>query len=48
VGFVKQHLLDERRCIVIVTHDERIDEFATRVLRMEDGRLIGTEHDRAA
>jgi putative ABC transport system ATP-binding protein len=39
VGFVKENLLNENRCIVIVTHDSRIDEFATRIIKMEDGRL---------
>ena len=49
VSFVKQHILTEKRCIVIVTHDERIYEFATRILKMEDGRLTGsTEKGRAA
>ena len=41
VQFVKEHLLNDRRCILIVTHDSRINEFATRILKMEDGRLTG-------
>ncbi len=43
VGFVKQNILNEKRCILIVTHDARINEFATRILKMEDGRLTGFE-----
>ena len=43
VGFVKKNILNEKRCILIVTHDDRISEFATRILKMQDGRLIGTE-----
>jgi putative ABC transport system ATP-binding protein len=43
VGFVKNNILNERRCILIVTHDARINEFATRILKMEDGRLTGYE-----
>ncbi len=39
VGFVHKNLLNEKRCIVVVTHDNRIFEFATRILKMEDGRL---------
>ncbi|HTZ57408.1 MAG TPA: ABC transporter ATP-binding protein [Acidobacteriaceae bacterium] len=39
VGFVKEHFLNQGRCILIVTHDSRIYEFATRILRMEDGKL---------
>jgi putative ABC transport system ATP-binding protein len=48
VSFVKQHLLNEHRCIVVVTHDSRIYEFATRILKMEDGRLTGVEKGKAA
>jgi putative ABC transport system ATP-binding protein len=43
VGFVKNNILNEKRCILIVTHDDRISEFATRILKMEDGRLTGVE-----
>ncbi|HUI99186.1 MAG TPA: ABC transporter ATP-binding protein [Usitatibacter sp.] len=39
VSFVHEKLLDDKRCIVMVTHDARILEFATRVMRMEDGRI---------
>jgi len=48
LSFVKQHLLNEHRCILIVTHDSRIYEFATRILKMEDGRLTGIEKGKAA
>ncbi len=42
VGFVKQNVLNEKRCILIVTHDDRISKFATRILTMADGVLTGT------
>jgi len=42
VGFVKRNFLNEKRCILIVTHDDRISEFATRILKMEDGVLTAT------
>jgi len=42
VGFVKQNVLNEKRCILIVTHDDRISQFATRILTMADGVLTGT------
>jgi ABC-type lipoprotein export system ATPase subunit len=29
---------------VVVTHDSRIYEYASRILTMEDGRLRGTEN----
>jgi putative ABC transport system ATP-binding protein len=43
VKFVKTNVLNDKRCIVIVTHDSRIYEFADRILDMEDGRLTGIE-----
>ncbi|HVB57330.1 MAG TPA: ABC transporter ATP-binding protein [Candidatus Acidoferrales bacterium] len=45
VNFVHTNLLSEKRCIVIVTHDSRIYEFADRILYMEDGRIIGMEQN---
>jgi len=48
VKFVKQNILNDKRCILIVTHDSRIYEFATRILKMEDGRLTGVEKGSSA
>jgi putative ABC transport system ATP-binding protein len=48
VQFVHRNLLNEHRCIVVVTHDDRIFDFATRILKMEDGRLIQAGEARAA
>lgn len=45
--FVRENILNENRCIVVVTHDSRIYEFASRILRMEDGRITGAQ-ERAA
>ena len=45
--FLHENILNSNRCIVIVTHDSRIYEFASRILKMEDGRLTGIE-ERAA
>jgi putative ABC transport system ATP-binding protein len=42
VSFVRANILNDHRCIVIVTHDSRIYEYADRTLEMEDGRLTGT------
>lgn len=39
LSFVRKNLLNESRCVVVVTHDSRIYDFATRVVQMEDGRL---------
>ena len=43
VHFVREQLLTDKRCIVIVTHDVRIYEFADRIMRMEDGRITGVD-----
>lgn len=39
--FIHANLLNEHRCIIVVTHDSRIFEFANRILKMEDGHLVG-------
>lgn len=39
IDFVAHHVLSDGRCIVIVTHDARIFDYAKRILHMEDGRL---------
>ncbi len=38
--FVKNNILNDKRCILIVTHDSRIFEFADRIIEMEDGRIV--------
>ena len=43
VEFVKQNILNDKRCIIIVTHDSRIFEYADRIMKMEDGRVISIE-----
>jgi putative ABC transport system ATP-binding protein len=43
VKFVREQLLSDKRCIVIITHDSRIYEFADRIMQMEDGRLVRFE-----
>jgi putative ABC transport system ATP-binding protein len=40
IGFIRENLLNEHRCILIVSHDARIFEFADRNLKMEDGRIV--------
>jgi putative ABC transport system ATP-binding protein len=41
--FVKKEILNQDRCIVTVTHDNRIFDYADRILKMEDGHLVGIE-----
>jgi putative ABC transport system ATP-binding protein len=42
VDFIKRNILNEGRCIIIVTHDNRIYEYADRIMQMEDGRIRET------
>ena len=39
IEFVKKNILNEHRCILVVTHDARINEFADRIVYMENGRI---------
>ncbi|MGF6812962.1 putative ABC transport system ATP-binding protein [Paraburkholderia sp. Clong3] len=43
IEFVKHQVLNENRCILIVTHDSRIFDYADRILHMEDGQLKGID-----
>lgn len=43
VDFVRREILSDKRSILIVTHDDRIFEYADRMLKMEDGRIVGVE-----
>ncbi len=43
IAFVKEKILNQNRAILIVTHDARIDEYADRILHMEDGHLTDIE-----
>ncbi|HVW75820.1 MAG TPA: ABC transporter ATP-binding protein [Rhizomicrobium sp.] len=54
VKFIRDQILNEHRCIIIITHDVRILEFGDRMLEMTDGRLTeikaigaGTSHQEA-
>jgi len=47
VSFIKHEVMNDDRSIVIVTHDSRIYEFASRILNMEDGRLTGITEGQA-
>jgi putative ABC transport system ATP-binding protein len=40
ISFIRDNILNDHRCILIVTHDARIFEFADRNLKMEDGRIV--------
>jgi putative ABC transport system ATP-binding protein len=40
LDFVKNEILNDKRCIVIVTHDNRIFGLADRMIEMEDGAIV--------
>lgn len=46
MDFVKNNTLTDKRCILIVTHDSRIFDYADRIMKMEDGKIIGIENRR--
>ncbi|MGA2018248.1 MAG: ABC transporter ATP-binding protein [Opitutaceae bacterium] len=43
IAFVKEKVLNKSRCILVVTHDARINEYADRILHMEDGHLSAAD-----
>jgi putative ABC transport system ATP-binding protein len=43
IDFVKKEILDEKKSILIVTHDSRIFEYADRIIKMEDGRIANDQ-----
>jgi putative ABC transport system ATP-binding protein len=40
ISFIRENILSAHRCILIVTHDSRIYEYADRNIKMEDGRIV--------
>jgi len=45
--FIREHVLTPERCILVVTHDARIFDYADRIMHMEDGRIAGFERAHA-
>ncbi len=43
VSFVRTKILTDKSCIVIITHDSRIYEFADRIVKMEDGKVTDAD-----
>jgi len=39
ITFIRNKVLTKTRAIIVVTHDNRIYEFATRIIKMEDGKI---------
>ena len=44
MAFVKGIFLNEKRCVLVVTHDNRIFEYADRIMKMEDGVVTAIEN----
>lgn len=40
ISFIKDEILNPQRAIIVVTHDNRIYDYATRILKVEDGKLV--------
>ena len=43
VQFLKESVKSEKRCVIIASHDERISQYADRVIYLRDGTLVGNE-----
>ncbi len=43
ISFIKNEILNDKRAIIVVTHDNRIYNFATRIIEVEDGKMINRE-----
>lgn len=39
IAFIREHILSDQRAIIVVTHDNRIFDFASRIIKMEDGKM---------
>lgn len=40
ISFIKDNILSPKRAIIVVTHDNRIYDFATRIIAVEDGVMV--------
>ena len=45
LDLLKSSALQPDRCVIVVTHDNRIYHFADRIAEMEDGRVTGVYDD---
>jgi putative ABC transport system ATP-binding protein len=43
IAFIKENILNEKRAIITVTHDNRIFNFASRIINIEDGKITDRE-----
>lgn len=45
LSFLREKVLNPQRCILIVTHDARINEFADCIVHMADGKVTGLDKE---
>lgn len=43
ITFIRERVLTKTRAIIVVTHDNRIYESATRIIKMEDGKITAMQ-----
>ena len=43
ISFIRNDVLNDKRGIIVVTHDNRIYDYATRMVHMEDGKITKIE-----
>jgi putative ABC transport system ATP-binding protein len=41
---LRHHALEDGRAVIVVTHDNRIFDFADRIIEMEDGKITADKH----
>lgn len=39
INLLKQYAREENKCVIVVSHDLRISDYADRILKIEDGRI---------
>ena len=44
VELIRKSCIDENRCVIIASHDERIVKMADRVLYLSDGEMVSVTH----
>lgn len=45
IQFIRDEILTDKKAIIVVTHDNRIYDQATRIVEMEDGKVIPRRSD---
>jgi len=43
VEFLRKCVVEENRCVIITSHDERIIPYANKVLHLQDGEVTSVD-----